>query len=238
MIEPMELILMALYVTALGAAFIRFRRVLHDPLAYSGGSLVLVTAIGTALIDKVVIVTGRTLGEGELLAGLNLGRLWLNVLVLPLLLVTYVDLTGRLKIKAARTRTVAGMTWVLAWLLVGLQAWNSLPQLAFENLSPVEFGGLLFYEPAAPLAHPGTLAANIAGLLLGLLILLRTGWPAALIGTGLILAERALFPQPFIIDGAIEALWLWSLVLTEWRAQREGLGIKRSELDTRLERLG
>lgn len=234
----MELLLTILYILALGAAFARMRRVLHDPLTQLNGSLVLFTAIGALLVDRCVLAAGTLLGKGELLAGLNLGRLWLTTLVTPLLVVTYVEYTGRLKIKSARTRTIAGVVWGLAWLIAGLQAWESWPKLAFDRLVPVELGGLLYYAPEMPLAEPGTLAANTVGVLFGALIFLRTGWPFALIGTGLVWVEALLYPQPFIVVKGLEVLWLWGLVLTEWRAQKEGLQIKRSELDTRLDRLG
>jgi hypothetical protein len=214
------------------------RRVLHDPLTQLNGSLVLFTAIGVVLIDRMVLAIGALLGEGSLLAGLNLGRLWLNALVTPLLIVTYVEYTGRLKIKSAQTRTIAGVVWGLAWLIVGLQAWESWPKLALDRLVPVEQGGLLYYAPEIPLAEAGTLAANTIGVIFGAFILLRTGWPVALLGIGLVWGEALFYPQTFMVVKGLEVLWLWALVLTEWRAEKEGMQIKRSELDTRLGRLG
>jgi hypothetical protein len=185
-----------------------------------------------------VIVSGEFLGEGKLLAGLNLGRLWLNALVPPLLIVTYIEYTGRLKIKGASTKTIAGVGWGLAWLCVAAQVWANWPQIGLDRLAPVELGDLLYYAPAAAPVEPGTLAANTVGVIFTALIFLRSGWPLALAGTGLVWAEALFFPQPFIVVEGLEVLWLVSLVLTEWRAGFEGLRIKRKELNTRLDRLG
>jgi hypothetical protein len=116
--------------------------------------------------------------------------------------------------------------------------WSSLGSLGLDRLVVAGTGGLLYYLPQSPLTYPGTVAANTVGVVFGIFILLRTGWPLPLIGAGLVLAEAVFFPQSFIVASGFEVLWIWTLVLTDWRAQKAGLQINRSELDTRLDRLG
>ncbi|HUF37045.1 MAG TPA: hypothetical protein VMN57_00855 [Anaerolineales bacterium] len=234
----MELILNIGYIAALLAAFERIRQVMREGMPQFNGTTILFTAVGALLIDRVVIAAGSLLGEGELLAGLNLGRLWLGAMVPPLLIVTYVEFTGRLKVRGARTKTVSAVVWGLAWLIFGLQVWHSATALTLDGLSPVQSGGLLYYVPQLPLTAPGTVAANTVGLVFALFILLRSTWPLPLIGIGLVWLESVLFPQPFIVAQGIEVIWIWTLVLTDWWAQKIGLRIDRGELDNRLDRLG
>ena len=234
----MDQILMFVYIGLLLSAFLRMRRVLREPLAHFNGTTILFVVVGALLIDRVVIAGGNLMGEGPLAAALNLGRLWLGVMVTPLLIVTYVEFTGRLKVRGAGTKTVAAVVWGLAWVIFGFQVWSSWESLGLDRLALVEAGGLLYYTPETPLTHPGTVAANMVGVVFGFFILLRTGWPLPLLGAGLVLAEAVLFPQPFIFQKGLEVLWIWALILTDWRAQKAGLQITRSELDTRLNRLG
>ena len=238
MIGSMEPILLIVYIALLMAAFLRMRGVTREAMPQFNGTTILFATAGALLIDRIVIAAGSVLGKGELLAALNLGRLWLGVMIPPLLIVTYVEFTGRLKVKGAGTRTVATVVWGLAWAIFALQVWSSLGSLELDRLFAAGTGGLVYYLPQSPLTYPGTAAANTIGVVFGIFILLRTGWPLPLIGAGLVLAEAVFLPQSFIVAKGLEVLWIWTLVVTDWRAQKVGLQINRSELDTRLDRLG
>jgi hypothetical protein len=229
---------MLVYIALLLTAFLRMRRVMHEPATQFNGTTILFTFAGALLIDRVVIAIGRLIGPGPLLAGLNLGRLWLVAMLAPLLIVTYVEFSGRLKVKGAGTQTVAAVVWALAWLLFAAQVWGSLGSLSAGDLAIVEGQGLLYYAPVSAPTAPGTIAANLIGFVFGIFILVRSGWPLPLLGAGLVLAEAVFFPQPFIIEKGLEVAWIWALVLTDWRAQKIGLQINRGELDTRLDQLG
>ena len=218
-------------------AFQRMRILVRESPAAFNGATVLLSVSGAMLIDRLILSLGLVLPEGRLLAALNLGRLWLLVLLTPLLIVTYVEFTGRLRVKGARSKAVAAVVWALAVLILLLQAWDSQSQLRLAELVYVQAGGLGYYTPAEPLRYAGSIAATTLGVIFGTFMLFKTGWPFVLLGAVTVWLERLVFPQPFLVENVIGVLWLFAMVLTEVKAQREGLQISRRELDSRLDQL-
>ena len=220
------------------AAF-QWQRVLikESPNAFHGATVLLVVS-GGMLIDRLILSAGLLLEEGPLLAALSLGRLWLLTLLSPLLIVTYMEYTGRLRVRGAGSKRVAGVVWALAIVLVLVQAWDSLPRLQLENLVFMQEGGLSYYTTAERLLHPGTAAATTLGVISGVFILFRSGWPFVLLAAAMLWIEMLVYPQPFPAANTVEVLWLLALILTEMKVQQEGLQITRSELDSRLDQLG
>lgn len=233
--------LFPIYVVLLFAAFQTIRKQVKELSLSFNGTTILLAVIGALLLDNLIITSGLPLREGRLLAAFNLGRWWLRILMMPMLIVTYVEMTGRLEIQAAKSRTIAGVVGGLALLLVIVQAWANAAVLQPDQLVPVQLvagANWTIYAPAEHLLLPGTIAANTVGAAFGLLMLIRARWPWVLLAAAAVLIGSTLVSLPLFAANGLEVALVWTLVATESRAQREGLKLSRRDLETRLKGLG
>lgn len=229
--------LFPIYTLLLFAAFQTLRRHLKELSFSFNGTTILLAVTGALVVDNLIISAGLPLKEGVLLAALHLGRLWLRVLLLPLLIVTYVEMTGRLEFKAAKTRTVAIVVSVLALLLVAAQVWANFQALRPGALVPETLpagADWVIYTPTLGPVLPGTIAAHAVGIAFGLLMLVRARWPWVFLSATAVFLAGTFVPAPLFAANGLETALLWALVATESRAQREGFQLSDSELETRL----
>lgn len=229
--------LFPIYTLLLFAAFQALRRHITEMSFSFNGTTILLAVTGALVVDNLIISAGLPLKEGALLAALNLGRWWLRVLLFPLLIVTYVEMTGRLEIKAAKTRTVALVVSALALLLVAVQAGVNFPTLQPGALAPEMLPSgtdWVVYAPPVDPVLPGTIAAHAVGAAFGLLMLVRARWPWVFLTASAVFAAATFVPVPLFAANGLETALLWALVATENRAQREGLQLSDRELETRL----
>lgn len=233
----MSIYLYPVYTLTLLIAFQWLRRLLKENTTNRGGSTVLLAVVGGILIDNLIVAAGVLLGKGEMLEALSLGRWWLRLLYPPLLIVTYVEMSSRLGLAAAATPVVSWLTRGLGLLLAATQAWANAPLLQKGTLALVNEGGVLQYVPDGSLILPGVLAATIIGAFFGLLMTITGRWPLVLLAAGVLLAEILFYPQPAEVAAGLEVVLVGILVLTEARAQRQGLRMKLGDIDRRMERI-
>lgn len=233
----MTALVFPLYAVLLFLAFQRLRRLILDPTVFHPAVSILLAVTGSLLVDTLILSAGRWIGEGPLLAGLNLGRLWLRILLVPALLIAYAELAGRLRVRAAGTPVVAALVRALALLLIAVQAWANADRLQLDALALVDTPAGISYSPLAGLVLPGDLAAHAVGVVLGALILWRSRWPWLLVTAALVAAEMTFLPQPDLIRYGLEVALIWALIETEARAQREGFRMTRQDLSDRFDQL-
>lgn len=165
--------------------------------------------------DNAVLATGRLIGEGPLLEGLNLGRFWIHALLTPLLVVFAWHAIARTGAGWARTRWAAVVAVVVAVGLVVLE----LTHVVGLELEPREEYGVLSYADVGAAGGPPVmvLAVSAALLVAGFLVWRRQGWVWLLVGTALMTVGSSV-PVPVdsgAVTNAFEVVLLVSILATK-----------------------
>lgn len=170
--------------------------------------------------DNAVLGTGRYVGEGSVLEGLNVARYWLHALLTPLLVVTAWWVLRRAGVGWARTRAAAVVASALAAALVVLELVTVVSGLSLEARRE---HGVLSYADTTSSGPP--LMVVVVGLVLlvaGFLLWRRTGWVWLLVGSVVMVLVSAV-PVP-VESGAVtnlgELVLLSTVVAAARRAAR------------------
>jgi hypothetical protein len=125
--------------------------------------------------DNLVIVLGRTLGEGPLLIALSWMRFMLHVLVLPPLLVAMLLLARGAGVRWVRHRIALIGTLILAaaTFALGLRG-----EVLLLDLAPSYRNDILLYSHAHPSGPPaGAIMTLLGAIIYGGALALRARWP-------------------------------------------------------------
>jgi hypothetical protein len=189
------------------------------------GALVLALPILALVWDNAVVGLGSSIGEGPLLTALTYPRFAGHALLTPVWIVTALEFARRGGIPWARGR--AARIW--AWSLYGaMAALGVLSAIVLLRLEPVRKGGLVYYTNAGGLPGPPipAIVMVMAVLVVGMLLLKRTGWPWMLVGGTLMLFAAAVPARivGFWLSNTGEVALGLALVFTERFLQsREGM---------------
>lgn len=186
--------------------------------------------LAALVYDNLVIGTGRFIGEGAFLEGLNLSRFYVHALVTPVLVAWALHTLRRAGFGWARQRwyQVVSITAVLA--LVVLEWFTEIRGL--ELVAREEYG-TLSYTGAEPATGPPVMVLVVALVLIvaGALVWKKQGWPWLFAGAVLMTIGSAVeIPvDSGAATNAFELLLLTSIVATKAFQDRQEAGAVRSE---------
>ncbi|MGW0247390.1 hypothetical protein ACWDYH_12205 [Nocardia goodfellowii] len=170
--------------------------------AVTGPARLCLYAVGIGLAyDSAIFGLGATLGPGNLLHDLSVGRFVGHVVLTPLLVIWAAQCVLRIR-----------MRW--AWLLTAaLIAWGTVADLTDLHLSPGRFAGTLRYAPEAPSGPPiPALVVSIVLLIAGIMLWRKRNWPWLALATAILfVASGAAFAIP-PLGNAGEAVMFTALV--------------------------
>ena len=166
--------------------------------------------------DNLVLATGRFIGEGPLLEGLNLARFWIHALLTPLLVVFAWHAMCRAGVGWARTRIAEVVAVVFAASLVVLEL---VTVVAGLSLQPEPQYGVLSYTDVDSGGGPPLMVLFVTAALLvaAFLVWRRQGWVWFLGGTMLMVVGSAV-PLPVesgAVTNAFELTLLTSILATK-----------------------
>ena len=181
---------------------------------WTAANLPLLVVVGL-VYDNTVLATGRYIGEGVLLEGLNVGRSWIHALITPLLVVFAWHVVVRTG--AAWARAPWGAICAVA-AAVALMAMELTHVIGIELAAEREYG-VLSYSATEPASGPPlmVLLVSLALLVAGLLVWRRQKWVWLLAGTSLIVIGSTV-PIPVnsgAATNAFELLLLTSILATK-----------------------
>lgn len=172
--------------------------------------------------DNLILGSGRFVGEGAALEGLNAARYWLTVLT-PLLFVWAVDAMGRSGIAVLRSAAARAVTWLVAAALVGVTWMHEIRGL--DLVARNEYGALS-YVSAAPSDGPPLvpMVVALALLLAGAVVWKRQRWPWLFMGA-LLMTVASAVEIPVASNAATNAFELLLLVsIVATTAFQDGAG--------------
>lgn len=166
--------------------------------------------------DNVVIATGRWIGDGALLHGLNLARFWIHAFVTPVLVAWGLHALRRSGVRWAQ----ASWFQVLAiGSAVALMVLEYLTEVRGLQIAPKREYGVLSYSNTAPADGPPVMVLVVAAVLIavGIALWRRQRWPWLLVGA-LVMTIGSAVQLPVAsgaITNAFELLLLSSVVATK-----------------------
>jgi hypothetical protein len=168
--------------------------------------------------DNLVIASGRYIGEGALLEGLNAGRFWLHAVATPLLVVWAWHVVRRTgSAWAAR----AWAMWTAVAIALGLFVLEVATVTAGLELRSRSEYGVLSYTEAHAAGGPPLMVLVVAAALVaaGVIAWRRQGWAWLLVGS-VLMAIGSGVPVP-VPSGAVtnlfELVLLTSILATKAR---------------------
>ncbi len=197
---------LALLIWGVSLLFARRRAIVSD--------LALLVVLGL-VYDNTVIGLGATIGEGDVLEGLNAARYWLHAFLTPLLVLVAWHVLIRTGVRWVRPVWVAVVALgVTAALIIYEVIVGALPmQLAARS----EFGALSYSNENAPDGPPiMVLVVALALVVAGTVAWVRARWPWLTVVTVLMVAGSAVtLPVPSAaIVNAFELILLLGIVAT------------------------
>lgn len=188
---------------------------------WRSSSNVLLLVIAGLVYDNTVIATGRFVGEGALLEGLNAARFWLHAFLTPLLVVFAWNTLVRAGVGWARTQAAAIATAILTGGLILLEMFTEVIGL---SLMAVREYGVLSYSSTGSAGGPPLMVLIVAAALIfaAVFVWRRQGWPWYLMGSVVMVVGSAV-PIPIesgAVTNAFELLLLISLVAAKQHQDR------------------
>ncbi|MDP3951693.1 MAG: hypothetical protein Q8Q19_13710 [Microbacterium sp.] len=197
---------LALLIWGVSLLFARRRAVVSD--------LTLLVVLGL-VYDNTVIGLGATIGEGDVLEGLNSARYWLHAFLTPLLVLVAWHVLIRTGVRWARPIWVAVVALgVTAALIIYEVIVGALPM---QLVARWEFGALSYSNENAPDGPPiMVLVVALALVVAGTVAWVRARWPWLTVVTVLMVAGSAVtLPVPSAaIVNAFELILLLGIVAT------------------------
>lgn len=176
---------------------------------------VLLIIILGLVYDNLIMASGKFIGEGNLLEGLNAVRFWIHALITPTLVLFawsiyhWSDLPGS---KGESWKTVAYLT------TAGLIVYELFASVIGLKLEPTWTNGVLTYESVGQSTSP-LMVIIITGILgmIGLLLLIKYRFYWLLMGTLIMFSGGllAIWIKDFPIMNVLEILLIVSLLLTK-----------------------
>lgn len=177
----------------------------------SSYALLLTVVLAGLIFDTLVILLGRFIGEGSLLAMLNAGRYLVHGIVTPFLIIFGFGVLRRAEIGWTKGRTAHILICILTTLLIGLGIYEDVlaldlqPHTVMDTLRYVNEGGLR--GPPVP-----ALVTIILLIVWGVILWRKTGW--SLLAAGGVLMFIAAGTGTFYIGNLGEAVLGLANVLT------------------------
>ncbi|GAB4581022.1 MAG: hypothetical protein Fur0022_37670 [Anaerolineales bacterium] len=198
------------------------------------GVLILQVVLFSLMYDGLVLSLGRLIGEGILLAQLNVGRYLFYAIFSPLLMVTGMEFAARADVRWAQMRVFRLIIWIAVISLIGF---GTVLQWQFrESLMADSSMGILRYVHETGFLPFAPLLTTLVLMILGMLIWRHIKWPWVFLGALVMFIASAVplgLVGPVVNSGA-QVLLLGALVATERRLLTPDYSLSASELDSRI----
>jgi len=180
-------------------------------------SLLYVVVIGL-IVDNGIIVSGKWIGEGAFLEGLNKVRFWSHAFLTPLLVLFSWDLFRRANLEWAKQKWVYALAIVYTKILIRIEFFTETLNL---TLKPELKYGVLRYVSTEPSSGPPVMILLVTLILfiVGVILWKKTGWKWMFIGT-LVMSLGSMIPIPLgssAITNGFELILLFTLMMTKNR---------------------
>jgi hypothetical protein len=165
------------------------------------------------IYDNLIITIGKLIAECSLLKRLNQLRFCFHNLLVPLLVITAINIAADLGITWATSPIVSYISWAIALLLMisGLATFLRSP-----DLIATDFAGTLRYKPQQSSIPLTTILTAVLVAITGGWIWYVTRWHWMFTGTTVMLAGNALPKNIFgtLIGSAVDSMFIFSLLTT------------------------